>query len=141
MDQWSVFLQERWFILAIGVVVLLLIVKLVKTVIKWVLVLALLAGLFFYGASYKDKLAEMTGTLGEAVASGVKDQAMSAIASEAKEAKYKANADGTFTVTTKNIQVDAAPGANEAKITFLGQSFTMKMDDALRAFIEQAKSK
>ncbi|TDF98879.1 hypothetical protein [Paenibacillus piri] len=135
MDFVMSFLQERWFIIVAAIVVLFLVVRIVKTVVKWVIVLAVLAGLYFYGASYKDQLLD----LGSVVSANVKNQAVSAFSNEMKDAQYKQNSDGTFTVTTKSLKLDGNPGSNEVKVTFMNQSFTMKLDDALNALIEQAK--
>jgi hypothetical protein len=129
------FVKENWFIIVGAIVVLFLVVRLVKTVIKWVIVLAVLGGLFYMGADYKDKLLN----LGTAVTAEVKNQATAAITNEMKDAQYKLNADGTFTVTTKSLRLDGVPSSNEVKITVMNQTFTMKMDDAVQALIEQAK--
>ncbi|MCS7460260.1 hypothetical protein N0M98_08905 [Paenibacillus doosanensis] len=129
------FLQERWFVVVAAIVVLFIVVKIVKTLVKWIIVLAVIAGLFFYGASYKDKLME----IGTAVTAEAKAQAIKTISGEMKDAQYKQNPDGTFTVTTKSLRIDGNPGANEVKVTFMNQTFTMKMDDVVNALIEQAK--
>ncbi|GIP31154.1 hypothetical protein [Paenibacillus sp. J2TS4] len=140
MEQWMLFLQERWFIILIAVVVLYLVIKLVKTVIKWLVVLLIIAAVIYYGMNYKDQISELAGTIGSNISETVKEQAMKAMAAEAKEAKYKLNSDGSYTVTTKNIQVDVAKGSDEARITFLGQSFNIKINEVLQSFIDQAKS-
>lgn len=135
MDFLVPFLQERWFIIVAAIVVLFLVIKIVKTVVKWVIVLAVIAGLFYYGANYKDQLMDM----GTAVTAEAKNQAIKAISGEMKDAQYKQNPDGTFTVTTKSLKLDGNPGSNEVKVTFMNQTFTMKMDDVVNALIEQAK--
>ncbi|WP_282940709.1 hypothetical protein [Paenibacillus sp. RC67] len=135
MDFLVPFLQERWFIIVAAIVVLFLVIKIVKTVVKWVIVLAVIAGLFYYGANYKDQLMDM----GTAVTAEAKNQAIKAISGEMKDAQYKQNPDGTFTVTTKSLKLEGNPGSNEVKVTFMNQTFTMKMDDVVNALIEQAK--
>ncbi|TVY08536.1 hypothetical protein [Paenibacillus cremeus] len=139
MDFITAFLAERWYIIAAALIVLFLVVKIVKTVIKWAIVLAVLAGLFFYGASYKDQLLEMGTTVGAKVAADVKTQAMKAVTDEVKDAKYKLNPDGSFTITTKSLKVDGKPGASDVQVTFMNQTFNLKVDDVLKGFIDQAK--
>lgn len=143
MDQLQSFAQDQWFVIAGAVIVLLLVVKLVKTAIKWAVILALVAGLLVYGANYKDKLASIKDAVVEsataAVADGIKEQAAEAIKNEAKEAKYTANPDGSFTIKSKTIQVDGKPGADTVKVTVAGQSFNMKVVDAVQTFIDAAK--
>ncbi|OXM87168.1 hypothetical protein [Paenibacillus rigui] len=135
MDFIMSFLQERWFVIVAAIVVLFIVIKIVKTVVKWIIVLAVLAGLFFYGASYKDQLMD----IGTTVTAEVKSQAVKVVAGEMKEAQYKQNADGSFTVTTKSVRLDGKPGSSEVKVTFMNQTFTMKVDDVLNGLIEQAK--
>lgn len=141
MDQWSSFLQERWFVLVIALVVLILVVKLVKTVVKWILALALIAAVIYYGVQYTDDLKNLNAleAIGSTVAASAKEQAMKAVANEAKDAKYVKNSDGSYTVTSKNIRVDGTPGVNEVKVTFLGQTFTVKADEIVQKYIDQAK--
>jgi len=143
MDQITSFLQDQWYIAAIALVVLLLIVKLVKTVVKWVIVIAIIAGVMVYGANYKDKLADVGASImdstGKAVAAEIKDKAMGALTAEAKEAKYTKNADGSFTIKSKTVQLDGKPGSSEVKVTVAGQSFNLNVEGTVKAFIEQAQ--
>ena len=139
LDFLTAFLAERWYIILGALIVLFLVIKIVKTVIKWVIVLAIVAGLFFYGASYKDQLLELGTTVGAKVAAEAKTQAMNAISQEVKEAKYSQNADGSFTIMTKSVKVEGKPGAAEVQVTFMNQTFTVKVDDMVKTFIEQAK--
>ncbi|MEK3720540.1 hypothetical protein [Paenibacillus sp. FSL H8-0034] len=136
MDFITSFLQERWYVILLAIVILFVVVRIVKTVIKWVIVLAILAGLYFYGASYKDQLLN----IGATVTTEVKNQAIKVVSNEMKDAQYKQNADGSYTVTTKSLKVDGMPGASEVTVTFMNQTFTMKLDDMLKALIEQAKT-
>lgn len=140
MDFISTFLAERWFVIVGALVVLLIVIAVVKTVVKWVIVLALLAGLFFYGASYKDQLLELGSTVGAKVAEEAKAQAMKVITEEAKDAKYKQNPDGSYTVTTKSVKLNGKLGENSVQVTFMNQTFTLKLDDLTKSLIEQAKN-
>lgn len=135
MDQWMSFVQDRWFVIVIALIVLFLVVKIVKTFVKWLLVLVIIAALVFYGASYKDKLVD----LGNGLATGAKEQAMQVLEKEAADAKYRQNPDGTFTVTTKSLTVDGKVGSNEVTVNYNGLKTTLKVNDVVNAFIERAK--
>lgn len=136
MDQWVDFLQDRWYIVLAAIVVLLLVLKLVKTVVKWAIVLAIVAGLFYYGSAYKDDIK----TIGDTIVDKVKDQAFSIMENEAESADYTAKPDGTFTIHTDSLRVDGKAGDQEAKVTFKGKSFTVKIDGAVKKFIDSAKN-
>ncbi|MEK8132468.1 hypothetical protein WMW72_31690 [Paenibacillus filicis] len=133
------FIQDRWFVIVGAVIVLFLVIKLVKTVVKWVLIIALLAALYYYGASYKDQLLELGATVGAQAAAEVKNQVVKAFSDEIKEATYKQNPDGSFTVMTKSVRLDGKPGESDIKVTFMNNSFTVKMDDVMKALVDQAK--
>jgi hypothetical protein len=137
MDQLMPFIQDRWFVVVAAVVVLLVVIKIVKTVMKWVLVLAIVAGLLFYGANYMDQIKQVGGEILQNAKGDLRDEALKALAGE--DAAYKQNADGSFTIVKGNVQLEGKAGSNEVKITFMGQSVTLKVDDALKALIEQAK--
>jgi outer membrane murein-binding lipoprotein Lpp len=140
MDQWIQFAEDRWYLIVAALVVLFIVTRIVKTVVKWVIILAVLAVLVVYGANYKDKLQSIGASVTDTISSEVKDGALKALASEAKEAKFEANADGSFTVTTKSLKIEGKPGENDVTVTFLGQTFHLKADAAVKAFIEQAKA-
>jgi uncharacterized membrane protein len=140
MEQWLSFAQDRWYLLAGALVVLFIVVRVVKTVVKWVIVAVLLVALAVYGASYKDRLQSIGASVGQKVAGEVGDQALKAFKDEAQEAKFAANPDGTFTITTKSLKVTGKPGSDDVTVTFLGQTFHLKANEAVQAFIEQAKA-
>ncbi|MEI7025437.1 hypothetical protein [Paenibacillus sp. y28] len=136
MEQWLAFAQSQWYWVIIALVVILIVIKIVKTVVKWVIVLAVLAGLVYYGSSYVDDLKSaavaVVGQQGD-----LRDMALKAFAGE--DASFKQNADGTFTMTKSGISLEGKAGSNDVKISFKGQSITIKADEALNKIIEQAQ--
>ncbi|MDF2671590.1 MAG: hypothetical protein K0R67_3896 [Paenibacillus sp.] len=141
MDQLTTFVQDRWLVIVVAIVVLFLVIKIVKTVVKWVIVLIIVAGLFYYGASYTDELKEIgsqaIATAKDAVASA-KEEALKALGG--KDAKYKANADGSYTVTSGQVKLEGKPGASEVSVSIAGApSFNIALDDAVKALIEASK--
>lgn len=139
MDQWISFAQDRWYLIVGAIIVLFIVIGIIKTVVKWVLVLVIVGALIVYGANYKDKIKDIGASVVSQVSDEIKDKAVSALTSEAKEAKFKANADGSFLITTKSLKVEGKTGSDEVQITFLGKSFKMNANSAVNAFIEQAK--
>ncbi|MFD2613744.1 hypothetical protein [Paenibacillus gansuensis] len=142
LDQLGTFLQDRWFVIVGAVIVLLIIINVVKTVLKWVLVLALVAGVYFYGADYIGNIKDIGAlkNLGAEVASTLKTEALKAMAGEAADATYQSGGDGTFTITTKNLELKGQAGSDEVNVSFRGQSLgKVKIDDTVRVFIETSK--
>lgn len=52
MDQLLLFLQERWLIVLIAIVVLFIVIRIARTVMKWFIVLAIIAAILIYGFNY-----------------------------------------------------------------------------------------
>lgn len=138
MEQWSTFLADRWYVLLIAFLVLVFVLKLVKTVVKWVLVLVIAAGVLYYGYNYTDNLDQLAKTVTTAMTDTVKDQALKLMVEEAKDATYTDNGDKTFTIATKSIKVEGQKGADEVKVTFLKQTFTVKAE-MIQTFIDEAR--
>ncbi|MDF2924013.1 MAG: hypothetical protein K0R57_2927 [Paenibacillaceae bacterium] len=142
MDRWIAFVQEQWLVIAVVVIAFVLIVKLVKTAIKWAVIVIILLAVVVYGANYKDTLTSIKEAVVESagtVADTFKEQAAKAIRDEAKDATYVSNPDGSFTVKGKTVQVDGKPGEDSVRVTIAGQTFTMKLVDAVETFIAEAK--
>ncbi|WP_138754736.1 hypothetical protein [Paenibacillus sinopodophylli] len=135
-DTWTAFFKEHWLVLIIALIVLLIIVRIVKTVIRWAIAAVIIIGIIVYSGYSMDDLKE----IGTKVADTVKQEAVSAMAGEAKDATFVTNADGTFTVKTKNVELTGVPGENEVAVSFRGTELgKWKLDSAIQTLIDQAK--
>lgn len=137
-ETWTTFFKENWLVLAIALLVLFLIVRIVKTVVKWALVAVVVIGLVLYSGYTLDDVKE----LGSKVVDTVKQEAVNVMLGEAQEAEYKAAADGTYTITTDNIELTGKAGSGEVKLSLRGApAITLQVDSTIQSFIDQAKSK
>ncbi|QHT60012.1 hypothetical protein GXP70_08660 [Paenibacillus lycopersici] len=135
-DTWVQFFKDNWLFLVIALVVLLLVIRIVKTVVKWLIVVAILAGVVIYSGYSLEDVKSITTK----VADSVKQEAISAMAGEAKDATFTNNSDGTFTVKTKNLELTGTPGDGKVDVVFGGTPLgTWKIDAAIQALIDQAK--
>ncbi|MBN2982831.1 MULTISPECIES: hypothetical protein [Cohnella] len=136
LEAWKQFAIDHWILIVIAVVALIVVINLVKTVLKWVLVAAIVVGLAVYGGYSVNDLKEV----GSKVTQALEDQAVKAMAGEASQAEYRLNDDGTFTVATPNLELTGTPGSGEVSVKFQGVSLgTWNMEGAVREFIEQAR--
>lgn len=135
-DTWTTFFKEKWIIIAFALVLLFLIIKVVKTVVKWLLVIVIVAGLVIYSGYSLDDVKE----LGSKVTSSVKQEALQAMVTSAKDAKYAAKADGSFVVSTSLLELSGKLGSNEVALSFQGVELgKFEVDSTIKTFIEQAK--
>jgi len=137
-DTWLSFFQNNWIVIAIALIILFVVVRIVKTIVKWAIVAVIVIGLVVYSGYSMDDLKE----LGTKVTDTVKQEAVGALMGEAEEATYKTNADGTYTVTTKTIELNGKLGSDEVSVSFHGTPLgTWKIDGIVQDVIEQAKQK
>lgn len=135
-DTWTTFFKEHWLVLVVALIVLFLIVRIVKTVVKWAIVAVIVIGLVVYSGYSMDDLKD----IGSKVASTVKQEAVSAMVGEAKDATFVSNADGTFSVKTNNVELTGKPGDKEVAVSFRGASLgKWEIDSTIQSFIDQAK--
>ncbi|GGG63936.1 hypothetical protein [Paenibacillus radicis (ex Gao et al. 2016)] len=133
---WSTFLKEHWLLLAVALVVLLLIVRIVKTVVKWALVAVIVVGIVIYSGYSMDDLK----AIGTKVADSVKQEAVTAMVGEVEKATFTTNSDGSFTVKTDNLILTGEPGSGEVTVSFRNTPLgTWKIDNTVQTLIDQAK--
>lgn len=150
-DTWLTFIQEKWYVLVIGLIIVLVVINVVKTVAKWGLILLIVLGLIMYsGYSLED--VKQIGTelvtsgieelkeIGSKVADNVKQDALDAMVEEAKTATYEAGEGGAFTITTTSLVVKGQSGSDEVSISVKGApAFKVKSNEVIADFIAQAQ--
>ena len=136
-EQWMTFIQEKWWLILLALVAAIIVLNVVKTVLKWVLIVVIVIALGFYGVNYTEELTAM----GDQVIAEAKEQAFKVILDRAVNAEYKSNEDGTFAVVTESLRLEGKEGSNEVKLFWKDIPVgTFQIDAAIQAFLEQAKS-
>jgi hypothetical protein len=130
-------LKDHWIVVVIAIALLFMVLKLVKTVFKWVLVAVIVFAVIGYGGyNMKDLSA-----LGNKVQTQAKDQAIKAMAGEASQAEYQDNGDGSYTIKTPNLELSGVPNSGKVNVKFHGLSLgTWNMEGAVRDFVVQARA-
>lgn len=54
------FLQDRWLLVAGVLIILVVVIKVVKALVKWFIVLAIIAALLIYGSNYVDDFKQLS---------------------------------------------------------------------------------
>ncbi|MFC5469940.1 hypothetical protein ACFPPD_14495 [Cohnella suwonensis] len=140
-DAWVQFAQDHWVVIAVAIVAIFVVMKLVKTVVKWMLVAAIVIGIGAYGGYTIDDIQKEVTKIGDKVTSEVKDQAIKAMAGEAAEATYADNADGSYSIKSTNLELTGVPNSGEVSVKFHGQSLgTWKMEGAVKEYVIQARA-
>ncbi|WP_422658268.1 hypothetical protein ACK8P5_21455 [Paenibacillus sp. EC2-1] len=138
---WLEFLKQNWLVIVIALVVLFIVVNLVKTFIKWALVILIIAGLLIYSGISLEQIGEVVTTVKNEAVDTVKSEAMNIMMKEAKEAKYTSHGDGTFTVKSPNLELKGKSGSTEVEVNFKGVSVgKWDVNESIKEFIAQAKT-
>lgn len=138
-EGWKQFLTDHWILIAVAALALIIILNVVKTMLKWVLALVVVAGVFIYGGYTVSDLKEIGGQVVETATGAVKDEAAKAMADEARKATYTLNPDGTYLVKSPNLELSGTPNSGEVAVKFRGVSLgTWKMEGAVRDFVTTA---
>jgi len=136
LEAWKQFATDHWVLIVVAIVALIVILGVVKTLLKWVLIAAIVIGVAIYGGYSVNDLKEV----GSKVTADLKDEAVKAMAGEASQATYRMNDDGTYTVTTPNLKLSGVPNSGKVDVKFRGVSLgTWSMDGAVRELIVQAR--
>jgi hypothetical protein len=140
MESLVSFLQEQWPYAVAALVAIMLIVRFVKSVIRWLMIVAVGAALVVFFLNYDGgSLTEAGKHLAEKAVSYTKETAVDGLLGEVKEAQYTQQADGTFEVATPNFKLRGALGTSDAVLVVKGQEFPLQLSEPLKQFIEQAK--
>lgn len=136
------FAEENILLIIVAVIAIILLISLVKTVLKWVFVAAVIIGILAYGFNYDvTKLKETAEAIGKEVVNYSKEQAVQFLIGDVKNAHYDQGSDGTYTITGNNVKLEGKIGADTVKLIYMGQPFDIKIDEKLLSFIEEVRAK
>lgn len=139
-ETWTTFFKDNWLVLVIALVVLLLVIRIVKTMVKWAIVAALVIGLVLYSGFTLEQTLGQVKDIGSKVMDNVKEEALNVMVGDGKDADYVLKEDGTYTVKTKNVELEGEVGASEVKLSVHGSPYiTVQINGVIQTFIDQAK--
>jgi hypothetical protein len=139
MEQWISFVRDQWPVIVVAVVVAAVLIKVVKSVLKWLLVILIAAAVLIYGFNHApEELAEAGAKLREAVET-TKEKAIAAMLGDAGDARFERTEDG-FRIEGERFTLEGKNGETEVTLEYFGQTFTIEMNEQIRAFVEKVKS-
>lgn len=133
LEAWFLFVKENFWGLLLVAVALIIVLSLVKTVVKWVILLLIVVGVYLYGANFVGNIQQLV----QQAAQGTMEQASRLIVEEIKHADYKVDKEGNYTITSSKMTLSGRLGSNEAILEIIGQKIPIQLDEALRTAISQ----
>lgn len=148
---WSTFIQEKWYVLLIALIIVIIAVNVIKTIAKWGVILLIVFGVIMYSGYSLEDIKSISASvvssgieelkeIGTKVTEGIKEDAYKAMLDDGKNATYTENSDGTFSVKTDSIEVKGEKNKSEVSVSVKGApAFKVEMTDVVKQFIEQAQ--
>jgi len=138
---WSDFLQQNWLVIVIALIVLFVVLNLVKTMVKWALVLIIIVAVVVYSGVSLEKIKDVVNDVKTEAVDNLKSEATNVMMKEAKEAKYTSDAAGNFTITTPNLEMKGQKGKDKVDVSLRGVSLGQwKISDTVQSFIAESKN-
>ncbi|GIP29664.1 hypothetical protein J23TS9_47940 [Paenibacillus sp. J23TS9] len=138
---WSDFLQQNWLVIVIALIVLFVVLNLVKTMVKWALVIIIIVAVVVYSGVSLEKIKDVVNDVKTEAVDNLKSEATNVMMKEAKEAKYTSDAAGNFTITTPNLEMKGQKGKDKVDVSLRGVSLGQwKISDTVQSFIAESKN-
>jgi len=129
-EAWLQVLQDHWVVAVIALAVIFIVLKLVKTVLKWALVIVIVLSVLAYGGY---SVTDLTETL--------KREAISVMTTGAKDAEYREKGGGAFEITASDLKLTGEAGSDRVRVAYRGIPLgSWPMDDVIREFVERARA-
>ncbi|WP_068500705.1 hypothetical protein [Paenibacillus kribbensis] len=136
---WQI-VQDNWLYILIGLVLLFVILNIVKTLVKWLIVIVVVAGLLIYSGISFEQVGKVVTQAKDDAINKVQSEALNMMIKEGQNAKYTSNGDGTFSVTSSNLEVKGPFEGDKVKVWYQGMSLgEWSMSDTVKKYIESAK--
>lgn len=138
MEQAIVFVKENFLLLLVVLVALVLIVSLIKSFLRWLLVLVVIAGVFIYGHQY---IPDSAKALAHQAVSGGSEQALAKFMTLSTVTYQKGKHDGDYVLTGGDMTLSGNVGNKHATLKVKGVSLDVPVDEVLYRFIQRVKAR
>lgn len=135
LDNLQAFAEEQWWVILIAVIALILIIKIVKTFVKWLIIIVIVLGVLYYGFQYAPVVETVDEGLNAAQVAIFK-----AMTGEAEDSTYTLHEDGTFTIKSGTLRLEGELGSNIVEAHIGPLSWDIPVDETVKLFIDTAKN-
>ncbi|MCP1186499.1 ATPase [Paenibacillus sp. 1781tsa1] len=135
------FLMQNWLVIVVALIILFFVLNVVKTVLKWLIAIIIIAALLIYSGISIDQIKQTVTDVQSRTMDTLKKEATSMMLKEASKATYVKGQDGAFTITSPNVEIKGRAQSDKVDVTFRGISLgEWKLDnETIRTFVEQAQ--
>lgn len=131
------FIKERWIVIVLAIVAMVLILKVLETVFKWLIAAVIILALVYYGLQYSEELRDVSNMIKDYTVNEWNEL----MEKETETAQFESRPDGSYVIISKNITLEGSDDSDSVVITIKGTSFTVPKNDIIDSYIEHAKQK
>lgn len=141
IEVWKEFISQNWLVIVIGLILLFVVLNVVRTVLKWAIVIVIVAALIIYSGVSFEQIKTVVSDVSASTMDTLKAEAAELMQKEAEKAEYVVNEDGTFTITSPNVEVSGKQGEDKVKVSVRGVSLgEWSVNDTVKLFMETAQN-
>lgn len=142
IEVWKEFISQNWLVIVIALILLFVVINVLRTVLKWVIVVVIVAALIIYSGVSFEQIKTVVSDVGTSTMDTLGTEAAELMQKEAEKAEYVVNPDGTFTITSPNVEVNGKQGEDKVKVSVRGISLgEWSVNDTVELFMETAQNK
>ncbi|MCM3129783.1 MULTISPECIES: hypothetical protein [unclassified Paenibacillus] len=142
IEVWKEFISQNWLVIVIALILLFVVINVLRTVLKWVIVVVIVAALIIYSGVSFEQIKTVVSDVGTSTMDTLGTEAAELMQKEAEKAEYVVNPDGTFTITSPNVEVNGKQGEDKVKVSVRGISLgEWSVNDTVKLFMETAQNK
>ncbi|CAH1201647.1 MULTISPECIES: ATPase [Paenibacillus] len=141
IEVWKEFVMQNWLVIVIAMIILVFVMNVLRTVLKWAIAIIIVAALVIYSGISLDQIKQTVSDVQSSTMDTLKKEATSIMLKEASKATYSRGEGGAFTIKSPNVEIQGTAGSDKVDVTFRGISLgEWKLDnDTIRTFIKQAE--
>lgn len=141
IEVWKEFVMQNWLVIVIALIILVFVMNVLRTVLKWAIAIIIVAALVIYSGISLDQIKQTVSDVQSSTMDTLKKEATSIMLKEASKATYSRGEGGVFTIKSPNVEIQGTAGSDKVDVTFRGISLgEWKLDnDTIRTFIKQAE--
>ncbi|MEK5061372.1 hypothetical protein ACFSVM_20655 [Paenibacillus shunpengii] len=141
IEIWKEFISQNWLVIVIALILLFVVINVLRTMLKWAIVVVIVAALIIYSGVSFEQIRTVVTDVGASTMDTLRTEAAELMQKEAEKAEYTVNPDGTFTITSPNVEVSGKQGEDKVKVSVRGISLgEWSVNDTVQLFMETAQN-
>lgn len=141
IDNLILFAQNNLLLLIVVLVIIVIVISILKTVVKWIITLLILAGLAYFVATYELPAKTLGELLIQENVGTPEEELITKFVHQGTSASYKITGNGNFIIAAGGITASGTKEGSHIKINHLAESIEVEKTPVMKAYIAMLKAK